>query len=318
MDISFLLWLQGIRESAPSFIQGFFNVMGLEALIGCFIVLPCVIYWCVDKKSGQFALLAYSASSACNQLIKNTVCAYRPWLRDARITPNASAIQGADGYSFPSGHSQSSSSLVLGLVWQKRHAHPVLTAVAGIFVALVVFSRLFLGVHAPQDVLVGLLEGFGFVLLADRLVPWLEEKEGRDIQALVVGCILTAAFLVYITVKPYHTDYVDGKLLVDPVQTMVSCYKSGGLFVGVLAGWVVERRYVCFDTDGISMHEGALRLVVGIVVLLLVYVVLGRPLTAMIGENIGQFIRHVAVFFMITAGVPALFEPIGRAYVKLS
>lgn len=318
MDLSFLLWLQGVRESSPAFVQAFFSFLGSEAAMAIAMVLPCIIYWCTDKVSGQFALLAYGASSAFNQLVKNTVCEYRPWLRDPRITPDPKALDGAEGFSFPSGHTQSSASLLGGIAWAKRREKPWAMVLAMAFTFLIAFSRLFLGVHAPQDVVVGFVEGCAFVLLADRLVPWLEKKDGRDMRALVVGCILTLAYLVFVTVKPYDLETVNGALPADPVEMIVSCYKAGGVFVGILAGWVVERRYVQFETEGIPFLEGALRLVVGSLIVLAVYVLLGHPLIALVGENVGQFVHHAAVFFMITAGAPALFEPLGRVYVRVA
>ncbi len=315
MDIEFLLWLQGVRQSAPEVVQGFFSFLGSEAAIAIAMVAFCIIYWCLDKASGQFALLAYGASSMCNQMIKNTVCEYRPWVRDARVVPDPKALSTAGGYSLPSGHTQSSASLLIGVSWPylKQRRWPLFLAL--LFTALVGFSRLFLGVHAPQDVLIGFAEGWAFVIVAEHVVPWLEARRGRDAWALVVSALLTLAYLVYVTVKPYPLHYVGGELLVDPVEMVVSCYKAGGVFIGIMIGWYVERHYVCFETGKLSLAEGALRLLVGALLALAAYL-LGYPLRMLLGENIGQFIKYAAVFFVITAGAPAAFGPLGKAYAK--
>lgn len=82
MDISYLLWLQGLRESAPDAIQAFLSFVGSEAATVLTMLIPCVMYWCIDKRRSTLALITYGVSSVFNQLIKNTVCCYRPWVRD--------------------------------------------------------------------------------------------------------------------------------------------------------------------------------------------------------------------------------------------
>ena len=318
MDISILLWLQGIRESATPLIRAFFSFLGIEALIAGAFVVPCIVYWSIGKRAGQFSLLVYGASSVCNQLIKNTVCAYRPWIRDARILPDQSAIAGAEGYSFPSGHPQSVTSILGGLVWPSRRERRWPLILTAFLIALVMVSRLFLGVHAPQDVLVGLLVGGLFVVLGEPVVRWIEAQDGRDLKAVVVGCILTVLYLVYVTVKPYPVEYVNGKLLVDPVEMTVSCYKLGGVFIGILIGWVIERRYICFGTEGVSRSERVLRSGVGLIIIAAAYVLPKNLLVSLLGVFLGQFVRHALVFLLLFAGIPALFEPLGRASVRLS
>ena len=84
MDIQYLLWLQELKQALPSSVEQFFVIVSAIAASSALIVIPCVLYWCLDKRSGALALLAYGFSWLCNQLIKNTVCCYRPWIRDSR------------------------------------------------------------------------------------------------------------------------------------------------------------------------------------------------------------------------------------------
>lgn len=310
MDIDYLLWLQSIRESLPAFAQKILEFMGSEAAIAAAVIVPCVIYWCLNKAAGTFALLAYGASSVCNQLIKNFVCAYRPWVRDARVKPDPVAIKGAGGYSFPSGHTQSAASMMIGLGWWYRKKRwPLVLSI--IFAVIVGHTRNLLGVHTPQDVIVGFLEGCLFVALAEKALPWME-REGNDVKAVAIGLVATVVFLLVVTFKPYPVDYVNGEVLVDPAEMLVGCYKVAGVFAGVLVGWLVERRYVRFETGGLSFFEGALRVVTGAVIIAICYLVIGRGAIALLGENGGQLVRHTLVFFAVVAGAPALFAPLGR------
>ena len=45
--------------------------------------------------------MGWSGNRVVNGLLKVTVCAYRPWIRDARIIPYGDSKTTATGYSFP-------------------------------------------------------------------------------------------------------------------------------------------------------------------------------------------------------------------------
>lgn len=306
MDMNYLLWLQNMRLSASPAIQAFWSALGSEVAFAVGIVIPCVLYWCFDRDAGQFALLAYGSSSVFNQLVKNTACIYRPWVRDVRITPDPKAIPAAGGYSFPSGHTQSSASMMGGLGWWYRDRRwPLVLAL--LFTFLVGFSRNVLGVHTPQDVLVGFAVGCAFVLLTEKLLAWVNEAQGRDLQLLLVSIVLTVIYLVFVTLKPYPMDYVDGELLVDPIEMLESCYKAAGVYLGIVGGWFVERRYVQFSTGRLGAPLIILRMVLGVIIMVVAYLPVGHALTAAMGEFAGELVRHTLAFFLAVAGIPMVF-----------
>lgn len=309
MDIGYLLWLQGIRTSSPPVVQAFFSFLGSDAASVAVMLIPCLAYWCLDKRRGLLALVAYGSSWLCNQLLKNTFCYPRPWLRDPRVIPDPTAIPGASGYSFPSGHTQSSASMLVGLGWSWRARRWPLAL--GVAVTLLVgFSRNFLGVHTPQDVLVGFVEGCLFVLLADRLIPWVDEEEGRDVRVVVAGLAIVAAYLAYVTLKPYPVDSLGVRLSADSADMVVDCYRAGGGFAGILLGWFAERRLVRLETGGLSAGRILLRMAVGMTVVLVAYKPVGHVVVSLLGAYTGQFVRHLLVFILAVAVVPALFAPL--------
>ena len=311
MDIEYLLWLQGIRESSAPFVRELFRFLGGDGLIAVMLPLVCLAYWCLDRDRGMLAVLGYGYSGVTNQLIKNTVCCYRPWVRDPRIVPEASAIPGASGYSFPSGHSQSAASMLGGLGWLWRERRwPLVLSAAVVF--LIAFSRNFLGVHTPQDVIVGISEGILAIWLTGMLFDWVDAEEGRDLRLLVVTILVSVAYLLYVTLKPYPVEYVDGQLLVDPAEMLVDCYKTGGVLIGTIVGWFVERRWIRFSTDDVAVAQGALRMVVGLVLVVVVYVPLGHAFVAVMGPLWGQLVRHLLSLFTATALAPMAFVEVER------
>ena len=65
------------------------------------LIIPAFLYWCVDKRTGVYAFAAYTAGNAINSAVKLTVCAPRPWIRDARIQPAGDSIRTAPGIRIP-------------------------------------------------------------------------------------------------------------------------------------------------------------------------------------------------------------------------
>ncbi len=109
MDLSYLLWLQGIRESLPGFVEQFFVIVSAIAASSALVVIPCLLYWCFNKRAGEFLVFSFCISIFVTNLVKSIVCCYRPWLRSPDIRPAEGALKKATGYSFPSGHSSTAS-----------------------------------------------------------------------------------------------------------------------------------------------------------------------------------------------------------------
>jgi membrane-associated phospholipid phosphatase len=117
-----------------------------------------------------FLAVTVGGAVLCSTLIKILV---------ARPRPVTGALVHALGYGFPSGHSTTaaaawfSSAVVLGSLTRSAVRHVVLGVVAGVVVLLVGMSRVYLGVHAPTDVLGGWALGALWVagtLLAPRVL----------------------------------------------------------------------------------------------------------------------------------------------------
>ena len=185
-----------------------------------------------------------------------TACVYRPWIRDARIVPYGDSMTTATGYSFPSGHSMNAASLYGGGAI-RRELPRVLRAALGILLALIAFSRIYLGVHTPQDILVGVAAGLLVMWLTARLVHWIDAHPKKDLLVMLVGIAIAALVAVFAALKSYPEDYdAAGKLLVDGRKMANDTYKGVGWCIGFLTGWVLERRRIGFSTD-IPMVRGS-------------------------------------------------------------
>lgn len=318
MDIQYLLTLQGLRESLPSPIETFFVLLSFIGDGPGLVALVLVVYWCIDKRAGQFAFIAFGAANFVSQLLKNLVCAYRPWIRDAAIHPAEASIEGAGGYSFPSGHTTGTTSSLGSFAWVARKRRRWVTVVCIVIILLMGFSRNFLGVHTPQDVLVGLLVALVMIALTQLFFNWIDRWDAlvpghnKDVIVMVVVLLLCAASIALVTLKPYPMDYVDGQLLVDPVTMQKGSFEAAGILAGLAVAWVLERRLVDFSTEGLELRMRAIRFVVGVVLVGIAYVATDVAFKALLPYNWAKLFAMFVVVFVAVFIAPLVFGKFER------
>ncbi len=249
MDIDILLFLQEFRNGAGGILTDFMSKMTFLGEINTVIVIMALLYWCVSKELGTFLMMGWSGNRLVNGALKVTVCAYRPWIREALIVPHGNAITTATGYSFPSGHTMNAAT-VFGGSAMRKDLPAILRVTLGIILALVAFSRIFLGVHTPQDVLVGAGAGLLVMWLTLKLTQWIESHPQKDGLVVCIGIGLGIALALYAAFKPYPADFdAEGKLIVDGAKMANDTFKGVGYCFAFLIGWILERRYVGFSTE---------------------------------------------------------------------
>jgi len=269
-------------------------------------VFVAVLYWCYNKRAATFLAMNLSFGSLVNQALKNTFCVYRPWIRESKLVPLAAAKETATGYSFPSGHTQIASSEFLSLAyWQKKRTWFVAFCV--FMTLLVMFTRMYLGVHTLWDVLASLAVSLVVIFLDAKLFSWVSGGKHRDVWVFGIGCFVAAVFLLYTTVKAYPLDFgADGSLLVNPKEMITDCYAAAGCVFGFLLGWILERRFVKFET-AVSGKTKVVRSVIGALILYIFSEFCREPLGAIHmywGELFFFFIAFVYILFLY----PALFS----------
>ena len=307
MDISILLALQDFRNGAGAFLADFLSKMTFLGELSSALVIMAVVYWCVSREFGAYLLMGWSGNRLVNGVLKVTVCAYRPWIRDARIVPYGNSMTTATGYSFPSGHTMNAAS-VFGGVTVRRDMPAVLRAVTGALVVLVAFSRNYLGVHTPQDVLVGALAGLLVMWLSAKLMRWLEAHPEKDLPVMGTGLVLAAAVALYAGLKSYPADYTaEGVLIVDGAKMANDTFKGVGWCAGFLTGWVLERRFVGFSTD-VPLLTKVTRLVTGVLSYYAAALILVPLLKGWIPGPAGTMISCFVQIFYISFGFPFLLK----------
>lgn len=307
MDIDILMALQNFRNGPGAFLAGFFSKMTWLGELNTALVIMALIYWCVSKDFGVYFLMGWSGNRLVNGMLKVTVCAYRPWIRDARIVPYGDSITTATGYSFPSGHTMNAAT-VFGGGAVRRDIPRVLRVVLGLLVLLVAFSRNYLGVHTPQDVLVGAVAGTLVMYLTMKLMQWVKIHPEKDLLVVCIGVGLAIAVAIYAAVKPYPVDKdAAGKVLVEGAKMANDTFKGVGWCTAFLTGWILERRFVLFSTN-ISMMKRITRLTVGLLSYYVVSLIFVPEIKNWISGSLGTFLSCYLQMFYVAFIFPWLLK----------
>lgn len=138
---------------------------------GIFWIVLAVIMIIIPKyrKAGlSMGLALLMGLVVCNLTIKPLVARIRPYDYQLEHFGNTVSllIQAPHDYSFPSGHTIASFEAAIALLLYNRK----LGIPATVLAVLIAFSRLYLYVHYPTDVIVSVAMGIGFAFLASFLV----------------------------------------------------------------------------------------------------------------------------------------------------
>ncbi len=306
MDIEYLLFLQRFRESINDSLTPFMEGISLFA-VTYLIMIPVFVYWVVSKRKGLYTLVSYYLCCGFNAIVKLTVCAYRPWIRDARVHPAGDAITTATGYSFPSGHTVTAGPIYGGLAVVSWSWKKFVSVILGIFLLLTAFSRNYLGVHTPQDVFVGICESVFWLIIVAKIFTYLDEHPEKENLLLLICFIVGWLGIAYITFKPYPMDYVDGKLLVDPQKMMNDGYGDICLLIAFPVARYIEKRWIGFQAPGLK-GAGLAAGIAGLVPLFLMIKFMRPALDGVLGTHWGHFANTFIIVLYCIALWPLVIK----------
>lgn len=311
-QIDFLLFLQNIRIAQPEFIDKFFLSITIFGEFWLPTLICAIVYWCIDFKAGLYLFTLEGFNSVITHFLKMLACVYRPWVLSDKIHPSKLAVPFAKGYSFPSGHSAMSSSVLGGTAFILRRK-PIICILLICLILLIGFSRLWLGVHTPQDVVCGLLIGLASIFIVDRIINYAEKRQNRYLILAFILNITVALILLYICrFNTYRTDYVSGELLVNPAKSIYSTVVIYGYLLGLLNGAFLCRRFFPFDPHKTTIKN---RITIGIIGSIFIVVGLKNIVGYIIMNELPTKIVFLAMFItglFITLLYPIIFKSIDK------
>ena len=297
--MAFLRLLEGLRTPLG---DGFFSMithLGEETI---FIVIGLAVYWCVSKRQGLCLICVGFLGTVANQFLKLLFRVPRPWVLDESFTIVESARAEATGYSFPSGHTQSSVGVFGCLAYTARRRWWRAVCIA--LCVLVPFSRMYLGVHTPKDVLVSVVLALAMVFALPPIMDRLLRKKGG--MHILLGSLtgLTALALLFMLLYPYGAD-MDADMYQNGLNNAA---KILGCFLGVWLGWMLEDRYIDFHPEA-PLPVQALKLGAGFAIVLGIKILAKAPLLALFGAAPpASAVRYFLIAFFAAGIWPMSFR----------
>lgn len=301
MDI--LYALEKIRTPFWNGVMSAVTQLGGEVI---FIVAAVVVFWCVSKWEGYYLMTIAFCGTVLNQFLKLICRVPRPWVRDPNFTIVESARAEAAGYSFPSGHTQNAIGLFGGMArWGgRRWVRLGLTALA----LVIAFSRMYLGVHTPADVGVSLVLAAALVLGLYPLMRRAQEKPRYMGYVLAAMLVVSGAFVVFVEAYGFSAD-TDAENLASGIG---NAWKMLGAVAGMTLAWLLDRRYIHFETQAVWWVQ-VIKVAVGMALLLAIKSGLKAPLLALLGhEGLAGGVRYFLLVLVAGAVWPLAFRPMSK------
>ena len=235
---------------------GFAGLASLLSMFGEQTLLVGIVvffYFCYDKDLGRRMALSLMSALVWCTLLKNLVLRPRPYIAHREIeclrpvTADADVFDvEAQGYSFPSMHSSNSVSCYGSAAREYKKKWMLVCAV--LIPLLVGFSRVFVGVHYPSDVLCGWTLGLCGILF----INYLNKRTGKRELFYLVLILLGLPGLFYCKTEDYYTSYgmlvgmcagfyfeekkVNFEIVKEPVKCIIRMLLGVGIFLGIAQG----------------------------------------------------------------------------------
>jgi membrane-associated phospholipid phosphatase len=278
-SLDFIAALQQIHPALHLFF-GAFTFLGQPQF---YVLMLPLLLWCVDVRLGARVGIFLLLSSQLNTVLKDLFHQPRPSDFDPSLQ-----LAWFEGYGLPSGHAQ----LVVvfwGAIaaWARRRWLWVLVA---LLAALVGFSRLYLGVHFPQDIVAGWAIG-GLSLALYLAAQGGLERRLAELELHWQLLLAASVPLVLFVMSP-------GK----------SVATAMGTLAGAGVGFALLRRYVPFSAAG-PMWQRFLRFVVGAAVMVPLF--MGLEVVPFAEGSWPYLVFRLSCFLLLglwcTLGAPWLF-----------
>ncbi|MBS1634980.1 MAG: phosphatase PAP2 family protein [Bacteroidetes bacterium] len=179
IDRSLFLWLNG--KHAPALDVCMYYVSAI------FIFTPLFIWWFYEAYKLMNArklfvmivmmgLVIVLADQSSNR-VKHAVQRYRP-THNIEIGPQVHIVNGYKGgqYGFFSGHAANTFGIAMFVYLMFKGKKRIFRMIPFIWAILTSYSRIYLGVHYPSDIFVGMCTGLLWGFLMYRLADWLTVK----------------------------------------------------------------------------------------------------------------------------------------------
>ena len=299
--MDFLYLLEKIRIPGLNEIMLAITTLGEET---AFLVIALIVFWCLDKYRGYYVLGVGLMGTLASQFLKILCKVPRPWVQDENFTILEEAREAATGYSFPSGHTQSAVGTFGAVAASTKNK-----MIVGVCIALAVltgFSRMYVGVHTPADVIVGAALSVALIFI---LRPLMLGKKRLIAPVYWVMLGLSVAFMLFMELYP-NPETLDSH---NYESALKNAYTLLGCSAGVLAIYFIDEKKLHFTNDAVWWAQ-ILKVILGLLVVLAVKEGLRSPLDALFG---GHLAARAIRYFLVVMAAGALWPLSFRWFSRL-
>jgi len=284
LEMDILEWFYKIGNS---FLNVFFYIISQFGGSLILLLTVSVIYWTINKEKAEKIALTVLSAVCLNNFLKSIFSFNRPFMYDGyehlQKLKNSKLSDSSTGSSFPSGHSQITGSLYSSICFYFPKKQVIFPSI--ILMILIPISRLYLGVHFPSDVIVGLLIGIIVALIYYILLKKFPNKFN------LIAIISILIYLPMLFFKNVEYDFC----------------RSYGLLIGFFLGRLIESKYINFTTE-VPLKNKILRLILGILIIGITYFLIKLIPNNISHHFIMAVLLHSIITFMVATIVPLLFK----------
>lgn len=266
-----------IQKFQTPLLDKLFQIVTRAGESSFFVLLFVLLFWCIDKKFAYKLGISYITNGLINISLKETFKIPRP-IGEPGV--QSFYTETAKGYSFPSGHSQATSSVVTSVMTQLRRKWGYVVGV--IIILSVALSRIYIGVHTLVDVVAGVLIGVLWVLISNKIFNYIDSSHRKSLMLLYLVPVALSMFF-------FRTS---------------TFYKRAGILTSLIMGYTLDSAYMDYDVKT-SLWKQIVKYTIGLSGLIF----LQKHLKSLLPSCLcGIFFRYFITGIWIFALSPLLFR----------
>jgi len=278
-----------------------------------YILIVTLIYVMFDKTLAVRLAVLLLLTMCLNHVLKITIKNPRPFVHEgtylqkwAVSTENAKAI--ATEYSTPSGHAMAGSAFYSYLYAFVEN--PVVRVIAVLAILATGFSRPYLGVHYPGDILIGWVIGLLVALVAIKRADEISEGWDKLSYKYQVAIVVASSLILWLATIAINGWRIDGQ----PRAFL----GYAGFLTGIVIGRPIELSTVNFDPGSSTLPAKILRFAISVAMVLVSLVLLDKVFGAIADDfsvlgYLLQYIRYVIAGVINIFVAPLFFTKLGLA-----
>ncbi len=296
----------------------FFLLASFAGQVEGYILIVTLIYVMLDKTLAVRLAVLLLMTMCLNHVLKIILKNPRPFIHEgtylqkwAVSTENAKAL--ATEYSTPSGHAMAGSAFYSYLYAFVEN--PFVRVIAVLAILATGFSRPYLGVHYPGDILIGWVIGLLVALVAIKRADKITDGWNKLSYKYQVAIAVASSMVLWLATIAINGWRIDGQ----PRAFL----GYAGFLTGILIGRPIELSAVNFDPRSSTQLAKMLRFIISVAMVLVSLVLLDKVFRAIADDfsvlgYLLQYIRYVIAGVINIFVAPLFFTKLGLAETSTS